>query len=89
MARVLLYVPDCHVLEHTEVCAHGVVSMGLNLPSSTAHAPHPAVVQPRFVLWEEVPGHALKPRRSHDLRNLLVPHPSLWHCQVGVKIADH
>ena len=44
--------------------------------------------QAQFVLWEEVFAQIFKPRRGHGFRNLLVPRPSLWRYQVGVRIAN-
>ena len=76
-------------MEQTAVFAQDVVSPGTHLPYSVAHVPRPAFHQLRFVLWEEVPAHVFKPFRGHGCRNILVPYPSLWRCQVGVTIPGH
>ena len=89
MVCVVLCIPERHVLEQTTVCAHYVVGPGEHLPSSTANAPHPAVLQPQLLLWEEVSAHVFQPCRCQGCHNLLVPCPPLWCYQVSVKITGH
>ena len=89
MVRVELCVQDHHVMEQMTVCDQDAVGPGEHLLASTAHAPRPPVLQPRFLPWEEVPAQIFQARHGHGRRNLLIPRPPLWRCKVGVKIADH
>ena len=89
MVVVVTCVSDRHVLDHMTVCAQDVVDPGVHHPSSAVHAPCPAVLQPRLMLWKEVYNRVIKPRRVQGCCKILVPRLSLWIYQVGVNIAGH
>ena len=89
MVYFMPFVPDRHDLEQTTICAQDAVGQGVHPSSSVAHAPRPAVPQPRILPWEEVPAQIFHPHYGHVRRNLLVQCPPLWGCQVGIKTANH
>ena len=59
MVRVVLRVPDRHIMEQTTKCAQDVVGTGSHLPSTSVHGPCLAVLQSRLMPWEEMSAYVL------------------------------
>ena len=68
MVRVVLRVPDGHVLGKYVICSKNVVRLGPDLLSVPLHTPHAPVLQPLLVPWEEVQTHIHKTSRRLRLR---------------------
>ena len=89
MVRVVLHVPDGHVLEKSAVYSKDVVHLGPDLSSVLLHYPRAPILQPRLMPWEEVKTHVRQPCRRKLVLNGLCPRCVFRIRQVGIDIPGH
>ena len=89
MVRVVLRVPDSHVLKQSVICSKDSVLPRPDLLSVPLHYLREPILQPRIILWEEVKTHVHKTRHCKLTHNGLQLQCDFRLCQVGIDIYDH
>ena len=89
MVRVVLCVPDEHILKQYAICSKNVVRPGPDLLSVPLHPLSAPVLQPRIAPWEEVYTHIHQTICCEFFYNVFRLQCSFQILQVGIKISGH